>query len=243
MAYVIIGLLCVVGATIGAAVATSDDPGSMTPLYVGVGAVGVYVVGLMLYQWVGVALNSGLPGHGGIVQNQLLVTGTSLAVVIGGGLWVSGVDGVWRPFGEEGMGFPYAFAPVFGFLALALLTLPFRLRSAVESADELYRPLGLHISSLPRLVILPGVGDSTLLAGGTVLKGRRHGRAVEVVLESGEHTIALAGTFASVSKRPEKGLTIRAGPDGLVLRRRGGDRERLVSDLELAERYAAELSG
>ena len=48
-AFVILGLLGVVGATIGTAVATADDPGSKTPLYVGVGAVAVYMVLLMLY--------------------------------------------------------------------------------------------------------------------------------------------------------------------------------------------------
>ncbi len=55
-AFVVLGLLGVAGATVASAVATSDDPGSMVPLYVGVGAVGVFVVLLVALQWVGTAL-------------------------------------------------------------------------------------------------------------------------------------------------------------------------------------------
>src|SRR5688572_20380581 len=110
MAFVVLGLAGVVGATIATAVATSEDPGSKLPLYVGVGSVGVFIVILLLYQWVGIAMNAReesvptellealavQPGAkeaarrarrsmmGPIVGNQLLLTAISLAVVFGG---------------------------------------------------------------------------------------------------------------------------------------------------------------
>jgi hypothetical protein len=49
--YVVLGLAGVVAAVVLSAVANSDDPGSRTPLYVGVGAVGAWLVGLIVLQF------------------------------------------------------------------------------------------------------------------------------------------------------------------------------------------------
>jgi len=264
LAFVVLGLVCVVGATIATAVATSDDPGSKLPLYVGVGAVGVFVVLLLAYQWFGIwlaAREDAVPTEllaalavepgveeaarrtrrgmtGGIVGNQILLTAISLAVVVGGGLWVSGVNDAWYPLGDTGPGFPLAFAPVFAILALALFTLPGRLRGAVAAGDELYRPLGLRTVALPRLVILPGIGDSTHLVGGTVVAGRRHGRYVEVVFEGRKTTIAIEGSFAPFTRRQD-GAEIKGGPEGIVLERRSGAPNQWLQDLRVAEEVAA----
>lgn len=49
--YVVLGLAGVVAATVLTALANGDDPGSRTPLFVGIGAVGAYLVGLLVFQW------------------------------------------------------------------------------------------------------------------------------------------------------------------------------------------------
>jgi hypothetical protein len=49
--YVVLGIVAVVAATVLTALANADDPGSRTPLYVGVGAVGAYLAGLLVFQW------------------------------------------------------------------------------------------------------------------------------------------------------------------------------------------------
>ncbi|HEX8085303.1 MAG TPA: hypothetical protein VF529_13505 [Solirubrobacteraceae bacterium] len=238
LAFVVVGFVCVVGATVATAVATSEDPGNKAPLYVGVAAIAVFVALLLAYQWVGVFLGgrstereevadpagpgdpradllAGLaiePGVesserrarrqvlGGAVRYQVLVTAMGLAVVLGGLLYViGGVDTVWRPFGETGIGLPLAFVPVFAILILALLTLPGQVRGWVGISDDLYRPLGLQVTELPRLVILPGFGDSTRLVGDTIVAGTRHGRRVEVSLGSRRHTVGIEGRFPRFS--------------------------------------------
>lgn len=49
--YVVLGIVGIVAATVLTALAHADDPGSRTPLYVGVGAVGIYLAGLLAFQW------------------------------------------------------------------------------------------------------------------------------------------------------------------------------------------------
>lgn len=49
--YVVLGLAGVVAATVLTALAHSDDPGSRTPLYAGIAAVGIYLAGILVFQW------------------------------------------------------------------------------------------------------------------------------------------------------------------------------------------------
>jgi hypothetical protein len=245
MAFVVVGLVCVVGATIAAAVATSDDPGSKLPIYVGAGSVAVFLVLLLAYQWLGIALARRRDGGGSmsgvVVRNQVMVTLMGLACALGGILWVLGVNAAWYPLGDTGPGLPLAFAPVLLLIPVALLSMGTNVRSAVAASDEQLRPLGLKTVSLPRLVILPGIGDSTHLVGGTVVAGRRHGRYVEVVFEGRGHTIAIEGDFRPLA-RTEHGAEVEAGPDGLVLRRRKGGADRWLDDLRVAEECADAVS-
>ncbi len=303
LVFVVLGIGSVIGATAAAAVATSDDPGSKVPLYVGMGSVGVFVVLLIAYQWVGTMLagrpdprpvrQAGpgdppedvlaaltvVPGQehltrramrqmrGGAIRYQTLISALALAVVLGGILSVLGVDQAWKPFGESGMGFPLAFAPTFAILALALLTHAGRMRKAYRMSDDFFRPLALRIVSVPQLVVLPGIGDSTRLAGDTILAGRRHDRYVEIALGSRQHTVAIEGSFppfeasasyegtfdagdgsplaarlAELTPHPcWRGVEIAAGEEGLRITRGGGSdaRERWAEDLWLAEELAA----
>jgi hypothetical protein len=140
---------------------------------------------------------------------------------------------------------------------------------AYAASDRQLAPLGLHGEERPDLVVMPRIateGMQAKLIGPTVYSGRRHGRAVEVMLEGsrsetrveapsasfelkghrqrvraeGEVPAAVAQLLDGLGASPRwTGMKLEAGPDGIVVSRRSsGDREWLY-DLWLAERLAS----
>lgn len=115
-----------------------------------------------------------------------------------------------------------------------------------ERMDRAMKPLGLQVTARPkggfepRSPTMPGFDYR--LRGATELSGERHGRAVTVRFggheDAGASEVAVATPcreFAAESKR----VTVRGGPDGLVIARRKAARGDWLCDLWLAERLLA----
>jgi hypothetical protein len=142
------------------------------------------------------------------------------------------------------------------------------LDQAYAASDRQLEPLGLHGDERPDLVVVPRVatdGMQAKLVGPTVLRGRRHGRDVEVTIGGSRSETRVAAPSSSYELKGHRqrvraegpvpapvqrvldelgasprwtGMKLAAGPDGiLVTRRSSGDREWLY-DLWLAERLA-----
>jgi hypothetical protein len=142
--------------------------------------------------------------------------------------------------------------------------------SGFDRMDVAMRPLGLRLTDRPtvrmasRAPTMPGY--SARLVGPTAMMGERHGHKVEVHQEEGESetTVHAAvpefearvrrGRFAAQNGSSPaaaaleavpaserwKGVTVRGGPDGVVVVRKG-DPSAWLCDLWLAEHLAAEL--
>jgi hypothetical protein len=115
-----------------------------------------------------------------------------------------------------------------------------------ERTDRAMKPLGLAVTERPeggfemRMPMTPGFDYR--LRGWTVLSGRRHGRPVMVRLGGHEDAGAsevIVGGEANEYEAKSKRLSVRSGPEGVVVtRKKGGPRDWLC-DLWLAERLAA----
>jgi hypothetical protein len=142
--------------------------------------------------------------------------------------------------------------------------------SGLDGMDRAMRPLGLSLTERPSVKMVPRgptmPGYSARLVGPTVMVGERHGRTVEVHQEQGRSETTVRGSVprfeaqvrrgrfavqdgasdaASVLEtvtRSErwKGVTVRGGPDGVVVDRKG-DPAAWLCDLWLAERLAEAL--
>jgi hypothetical protein len=142
--------------------------------------------------------------------------------------------------------------------------------SGFDRMDAAMRPLGLRLTDRPTVKMVPRAptmpGYSARLFGPTAMMGERHGHKVEVHQEQGasETTVHAAvpefearvrrGRFAEhngaspaaavlegvpASER-WKGVTVRGGPGGVVVARKG-DPSAWLCDLWLAEHLADEL--
>jgi hypothetical protein len=139
-----------------------------------------------------------------------------------------------------------------------------------ERLDRAVKPLGLGLEERPKVRMdaryptMPGY--SAKLIGPTLMRGRRHGRRVEVHQEQGVSEVTLhaavpefeakardgrlvpqdeasnaAGVLRAVPASERwKGVTVHGGADGVVVDRKG-DPGAWLSDLWLAERLADEL--
>jgi hypothetical protein len=81
-------------------------------------------------------------------------------ILLGMGLYYSGVGGELRPFGETGPAFPVALMPVFLLIAYGVARIPFNIAAARESGDAYLAPLGLEITQIPDMGVRPRYGGS-----------------------------------------------------------------------------------
>jgi hypothetical protein len=120
------------------------------------------------------------------------------------------------------------------------------LRRAYRSAGDLLAPLGLSMVEAPMMV----VGDGNRLVGRVAYRGVRHGREVSidqttrtvVTTVAGRcprRSVTSAATMAAMTGQPVRawrGVTARAGDDGVTVRRAGNGAGRwFLYDLLLAE--------
>jgi hypothetical protein len=116
-----------------------------------------------------------------------------------------------------------------------------------ENVGRAMAPLGLEVTERPTVGIemkdpvTPRMGPE--IRGVLELSGERHGRAVTVRLGGGEVRarsevsvgVAAAPYLAGEGDR----VTVRSGPEGIVISRRGGGQSDWLCDLWLAERLAS----
>ena len=102
-------------------------------------------------------------------------------------------------------------------------------------------PLGLEVTERPKVNI--EVREATTgrvgprVRGALVLSGQRHGRSVSVRVGEGRSEVTLSEPcheFTAKSKR----ISIVSGPEGIVVKRKGGEQSDWLCDLWLAERLA-----
>jgi hypothetical protein len=141
-------------------------------------------------------------------------------ILLGMGLYYSGVGGELRPFGETGPAFPVALMPVFLLIVYGVVRIPFNIAAARESGDAYLAPLGLEITQIPDVGVRPrygGSGMQTDVSGPTVMAGRRHGRPVEIRIEAREsETRVRAATSAFTVTGEDERLTVGdQAPDGV----------------------------
>jgi hypothetical protein len=107
-------------------------------------------------------------------------------------------------------------------------------------------PLGLEVTEQPtvsietRDAVTGRVGPR--VRGALVLSGERHGRPVSVRLDGGASEVTIGEPccdFVANSKR----VSVRSGPEGLVVTRKGGEQADWLCDLWLVERLAVQASG
>jgi hypothetical protein len=111
-----------------------------------------------------------------------------------------------------------------------------------QRVGEAMEPLGLEVSERPTVSIemrdpvTPRMGPQ--IHGVLELSGERHGRRVVVRLGSGDGEVSVAEPsrqYEAASKR----ISVRSGPDGIVVTRKGGAQGDWLCDLWLAERLAS----
>lgn len=115
-----------------------------------------------------------------------------------------------------------------------------------ERSDRAMKPLGLAVTERPegglemRMPATPGFDYR--LRGWTVLSGSRHGRPVTVRIGGHEDagvSEVIVGGSANEYEAKSKRLSVRSGPEGIVVSRRKGRPQDWLCDLWLAERLAA----
>lgn len=160
-------------------------------------------------------------GMTGIVRGQIRYGAVlCLFILVGMGLYYSGVGGELRPFGETGPAFPVALLPVFALIIYGVARIPFTIASARESSAAYLEPLGLEITRMPDVGVKPrygGRGMQTDVSGPTAMVGTRHGRPVEISIEAREsETRVGAQTPAfTVSGDDERLTASDDAPDGV----------------------------
>jgi hypothetical protein len=143
------------------------------------------------------------------------------------------------------------------------------LDQAYAASAEQLAPLGLCGEERPDLVVVPrlaGEGMQPKLIGPTVLRGQRHGRAVEITLSGSSSETQVAAPSAAVKLEGHRqrvradgevppavqalidglgasprwtGMKLEAGPEGIVVGRRSSGQREWLYDLWLAERLAS----
>jgi hypothetical protein len=129
-------------------------------------------------------------------------------------------------------------------------------------------PLGLSGAERPDVVFVPrlaGEGMQSTIVGATVLRGERHGRAVEITIDGSRTETRVAGAYppfelkghrqrvrADGEVRPAvaaileqldpsprwTSMRLNAGSEGIVVSRRSSAEQAWLYDLWLAERLA-----
>jgi hypothetical protein len=187
--YVVLGLAGVVAATVLTALGNADDPGSRTPLYVGVGAVGIYLAGLLVFQWT-ILRDQGWVGSGSEADRDVLPDGRdalieALAVAPTAGARRRAAAGIGTGITRHMAVLTLLVAAIMGG-AIAYLVL---------GADAAISPLGATGPTIP-LVFLPAI--VLILAWGAAVPAtmRWARRAQDAWLEPlGLHTAGLPGSI------------------------------------------------
>jgi len=120
--------------------------------------------------------------------------------------------------------------------------------SAYDRAELMMEPLGLRLAERPRGGFEPRgptmPGADYRLRGPTVFAGERRGHAVSIRIGNHEDPGASEVTVAAPGMHPyeasSKLVTVRSGPQGIVVGRGRGEPGSWLSDLWLAERLAAD---
>ncbi|MBI3738283.1 MAG: hypothetical protein HY258_04475 [Chloroflexi bacterium] len=126
-----------------------------------------------------------------------------------------------------------------GFLALTFILIIFLPhRAAKVNESILLTPLGLKLIQTPEAVLTPGLDNPrTAVRGATVMEGSRHGRGVQITVESGVTTTILGGSAPSFVIQSQAGkLVAESGAPRAV--------RQAIKDLRRAKRWEGlELSG
>ncbi len=184
--WVVGGLLAVVAVVVYVGVNT--QPGDEPPYAVMGGAVGIYLVGIIVMQAVDLVrkppsapLSDGLPQTQEQLVEALRLPGASAAdpsasrrfnialfiptalvailLPLGGYLYVSGqVTQVWQPFGETGIGIPVAALPGLAIVLILALMLPFTLKRGKQISNDYFAGTGLRGTAMPTVILVPRVG-------------------------------------------------------------------------------------
>jgi hypothetical protein len=142
------------------------------------------------------------------------------------------------------------------------------LDQAYAAHDFQLAPLGLSGAERPDVVFVPrvaGEGMQSTIVGPTVLRGERHGRAMEVTIDGTRTETRLAGAYAAFELNGHRqrvrvtgeappavtrileqldasprwtSMRLKAGPEGIVVTRRSSAEHPWLYDLWLAERLA-----
>ncbi len=210
-------------------------------------------------------LRRGLKASRGMVTSHLKLSWVLVPLCLAAG--ILGAYGKLPNFGawEFWPLVPFALAP------LALGWVYLMMGRAKDASADLLSPLGLELTDMPSVGVRPrfGGGMQSDVSGATVMKGTRHGRAVEVVMDARRHTTLVgapapefelevksgvpavkSGSAAGLddalaglapSDRWKKLRSVKGGPDGVVAERKVDAENGWLWDLWLCERLAERL--
>jgi hypothetical protein len=172
---------------------------------------------------------------------------------------------------QEGRLIALAAVPIVGYavvLAVRVLRAGGTLDQAYAAHDSQLAPLGLSGTERPDVVFVPrlaGEGMQSTIVGPTVLRGERHGRAVEVTIDGTRTETRLAGAYPAFELNGHRqrvrvtgeappavqsvvdglgasprwtSMKLAAGAEGIVVSRRSSAEQAWLYDLWLAERLA-----
>lgn len=133
-------------------------------------------------------------------------------------LYVTGrVEGVWEPFGPTGIGIPVAFMPLLAVILVAFVATPFVVARGKKVSNDYLSGVGLKITSLPTVIVVPRVGVDGLAAqtvGSTRFEGSRYGRLVGVEAATTRTTVVVVSACEPFEIVGEGGrLIVEQGPD------------------------------
>lgn len=186
--YVVLGIAGIVVATVLTALAHADDPGSRAPLYVGVGAVGAYLAGLLAFQWL-ILRDQGWVGASGRTDRDVLPDGRDALI---DALAITPPTGARR---RAAAGIGTGITRHMAMLTLLVVAIMGgAIAYLVLGAEAAMSPLGAAGPSIP-LVFLPAIVLIAAWAAAVPATVRWARRAQDAWLEPlGLHTAGLPGS-------------------------------------------------
>ena len=260
-AYVIIGLAVCVAVPIALSFGPyKDEPGNKTPGYAAIAVVGVWVLGLMLWQlrrvesdpiefvepeprqlaaadpplgWKALSAELAVApddAAGRQLSGRRMQSGMARQLLLGIGLVVCAIGG---NIAFQSGAPAWVFAPALLFVLPLVATVPGMMAAGQSGADAYVRPLGLKMVGMPHSTVTTSLATGAAqhrVIGPTSFAGERHGRLVRIDIESRNYETRVNGRFDKLDVSSENGKLVASDESPAPVKR-------LIDSLSADERW------